>query len=169
MCPRYASKCANIYIVFLIAAALLAFLPVTGSFAATLPTLPQVYIDTTYSPPSGNTITVNSGDNLQTALNNAQLGDTIILQAGATFAGPFTLPNKTTGSGWIYIHSSAYSSLPPPGTRVSISDVTNMPKITVSTVGRSAIETANNAHHYRFVGIEFKPVTNFITNLIRIG
>ncbi|RPI72553.1 MAG: hypothetical protein EHM38_01740, partial [Geobacteraceae bacterium] len=170
MYSRYASKCANIYIVFLIAAALLALLPVTGSFAATLPTLPQTYIDTTYSPPSGNTITVNSGDDLQTALNNAQLGDTIVLQAGATFTGPCTLPNKTSGSGWIYIRSGNYFSLPAPGTRVAASDGSNMPKIVATSGGVYAITTVANSHHYRFVGIEFKPVPgNFVYNLINIG
>jgi len=163
-------KCNSLSIALIFIVFLMSFLPVAGSFAATLPTLPQTYIDTTYSPPLGNTITVNSGGNLQTALNNAQLGDTIVLQAGARFTGPFTLPNKSSGSGWIYIQSSAYSSLPPPGTCVSISDASNMPKITVATGGRSAIETATNAHHYRFIGIEFKPVANnFVYNLIRIG
>ena len=170
MYSRYASKCPHILIVFLIAAALLALLPRTGSFAATLPALPQTYIDTTYSPPSGNTITVNSGGNLQTALNNAQLGDTIVLQAGATFMGPFTLPNKTSGSGWIYIRSSNYFILPAPGTRVSPSNETNMPKIVTTSGGGTTIKTVANSHHYRFVGIEFKPVTgNFVYNLISIG
>lgn len=136
--------------------------------AAQLPILPQLSIDTTYSPPSGSTITVNAGGNLQAALNSAQLGDTIVLQAGATFTGPFTLPNKTTGSGWIYIRSSAYSSLPAPGTRVSPADAANMPKIVAAS--NSTIMTASNAHHFRFVGIEFTPTSgSFLYNLISIG
>jgi len=136
--------------------------------AAQLPTLPLVYINTAYTPPAGNTITVNAGGNFQTALNNAQPGDTIVLQAGATFTGPFTLPNKTSGSGWIYIRSSAYSSLPGPGNRVSPSDAANMPKLTAT--GNSVISTVSNAHHYRFVGIEFKPTSgSFIYNLITVG
>jgi hypothetical protein len=170
MSSRPAPKSANACVLALTAAGLLSLWAAAGGFAATLPTPPQVFIDTTYSAPAGNTITVNAGDNFQAALNNAQLGDTIVLQAGATFAGPFTLPNKTTGTGWIYIQSSNYSSLPAPGKRVGPADAANMPKITVATGGRSAIETANNAHHFRFVGIEFKPVANnFVYNLIRIG
>ncbi len=94
----------------------------SGVFAspasAALPELPRVFLDTTYSPPTGNTITVNAGGNLQTAINNAQPGDTIVLQAGATFTGTFTLPNKGTSTQWIYIRSSAYLSLPAPGNRV---------------------------------------------------
>ena len=136
---------------------------------ATLPELPRANVDTTYAPPSGNTITVNSGGNLQTAINNAQLGDTIVLQAGATFTGPFTLPGKT-GSGWIHIRSSAYANLPAPGTRVSPADATNMPKIVVSDQVGAAIRTGNNAHHYRFVGIEVRPAAGkFVYELISIG
>ena len=108
---------------------IISLLPGGIALAATYPTLPQVYIDTTYSPPAGNTITVNAGSDLQSAINSAQLGDTIVLQAGATWTGNFTLPNKTSGSGWIYIRTSAYSSLPAPGTRVFPSDAGNMAKI----------------------------------------
>src|ERR1044071_5424910 len=59
--------------------------------------LPRVYIDTTYVAPTGNTINVPSGGNLQSALNLARPGDTIVLQSGAIFvapAGGFTLPAK---------------------------------------------------------------------------
>lgn len=159
-----------ISIVFLLGVELLFPLAAKDSFAATLPSLPKTFIETLYSPSSGNTITVMSGDNLQVALNNAKLGDTIVLEAGATFPGPLTLPNKTSGSGWIYILSSNYSVPTSPTTRVDIIDVSGMPKITVASGGRSAIETSAKAHHYRFVGIEFKPVANnFVYNLIKIG
>ncbi len=158
----------HIVIAFLLGLALLCIGPKSGE-AAQLPTLPQVLIDTTYSPPSGNTITVNAGGNLQTAINNAVPGTTIVLQAGATFTGPFTLPNKT-GSGWIYIRSSAYTSLPAPGTRITPADAANMPKIAVNAAGGTTIQTNSQAHHYRFVGIEFKPVANnFVYALITIG
>lgn len=38
-----------------------------------------------------------------TSLDTVSLGATIVLTAGVTYAGPFTLPNKTTGTGWIVI------------------------------------------------------------------
>jgi len=155
------------FVAFLFGSVLLLLSP-AWSHGAQLPALPQTFIDTTYSPPSGNTITVNAGGNLQTAINNAQPGDTIVLEAGATFSGSFTLLNKT-GSGWIYIRSSAYSSLPAPGTRVSPADAANMPKI-VGSSNLSVIQTASQAHNYRFVGIEFRPVSGqSITTLIKIG
>src|SRR5437773_6731363 len=161
--------CMRILIAFLLGPALLSVWPASGE-AAQLPTLPQAFIDTTYSPPSGNTIVVNAGGNLQTAINNAVPRDTIVLQAGATFTGPFTLPNKTSGSGWIYIRSSAYASLPPPGTRVSIADAVNMPKIAGTAAGTNAIRTNAQAHNYRFVGIEIRPAAGqFVSTLVAIG
>ena len=114
--------------------------------------LPRVYLDTTYAPPSGNVIPVAAGGDLQAALNAAQPGDIIELQAGATFTGNFVLPNKS-GTAWIYIRTSSYASLPAPGTRVTPAQATHMPKI-VTTNAAPAISTAAAAHHYRFVGIE---------------
>ena len=42
----------------------------------------------------GATLTVKSGSSLQAALDAAKPGDTILLQAGATFTGNFVLPKK---------------------------------------------------------------------------
>ena len=63
-------------------------------------------------------------DQLQQAIDDAQLGTTILLQAGATYTPlddrGFILKNKTSGSGWIIIRTSApNTSLPPPGTRLT--------------------------------------------------
>lgn len=150
--------------------ALLFLWPSLSNSAAQLPALPQTTIDTTYSPPVGSTVTVNAGGDFQAALNNANLGDTIVLQAGATFTGPFTLPNKTSGSGWIYVTSSNYSSLPAPGNRADPTDAVNMPKIAAKAGNGRAIVTEKNAHHYRFVGIEIAPPTNEgVTQLVQIG
>ena len=71
------------------------------------------------TPLFGATLTVNAGGNLQAAIDAAQPGDTIVLQAGATFTGPFTLPVKN-GTAYITIRSStADSQLPPAGTRIT--------------------------------------------------
>src|SRR5580698_5611512 len=60
-----------------------------------VPALPQVYIDTTWNPPTGGaTFNVNTSSGFQQALNTSQPGDTIVLQAGSVFTGNFTFPAK---------------------------------------------------------------------------
>lgn len=161
-------RSTSISIVFLMGVASLSLWSVEGHAAATLPELPMSYIDTTYSPPTGATCTAANSSAFQTCLNNAALNSTIVLQAGTTYTGPFTLPNKTSGSGWIYIVSSNLTNLPAPGNRVGPADASNMPKIQAGPNSADrAVLTVNNSHHYRFVGIEFKPQTGkFNTVLI---
>jgi hypothetical protein len=142
-----------------------------AALAATLPALPappQTF-DSSYVAPTGSRVSVNAGGNLQTALNNATPGQTIVLEAGATFRGPFTLPNKT-GSGWIYVVSSQLADLPAPGTRVSPTNAVNMPKI-LAPNGLNAINTVAKSHNFRFVGIEFAPApgTTQIYAVVAIG
>jgi hypothetical protein len=139
-----------------------------------LPTLPQATVDTTMPTQTGTTHVCAGADRVAeftAALTNAVLGDIIELEAGTTFAGAFTLPNKTSGSGWIVIRSSAHASLPAEGTRVGPSDATNMPTITPSGAPHVAMDNANGAHHFRFVGIQFAPqASTFVDSaLIRLG
>src|SRR5207245_2741765 len=118
------------------------------------PELPRVLLDTTYTAPTGGTLrTVNAGGDFQAALNAAQPGDVITLEAGATFTGNYTLPNKS-GSGWIIIRTSAPdASLPPPGTRITPAYASALPKV-VSPNSAAAIATLAGAHHYRLIGLE---------------
>jgi hypothetical protein len=129
----------------------LALFGAVPTFPAQSPERPRVLLDTTYRAPTGRLISVPTGGDLQAALNLAQPGDTIILQAGATYTGNFTLPLKS-GTAWIYVQSSALSSLPA-GTRVSPARASLMPKI-VSPNTSPAISTAASAHNFRFAGIE---------------
>jgi len=149
-------------------ALLLVPVSVLANAAVTAPTPPATF-DTTYNHQSGSTIAVPAGGNLQAALNSAHAGDTIVLQAGASFNGPFTLPN-TKGTGWVYVTSSAYANLPSPDSRVSPADAANMPNITGTSTGVTALQTASGAHQFRFVGVEFKPTPgSFLVNLITLG
>ncbi len=118
------------------------------------PELPRMYVDTTMPVQTGNTISVNNGGNLQAAINNAQPGDTIVLQAGATFTGNFTLPAKSNPNNkWIVIKTSQENNLPPQGERVKPAHSQYMPKIVTSNVS-PAIDAAQGANYYRFIGIE---------------
>ncbi len=120
--------------------------------AAQPPARPNVILDTTPVTPTGRTITVAAGGNLQTALNSAAPGDVVELAAGATFTGSFVLPKKT-GSGWVWIRTSAYGSLPARGTRVSPNNANLMAKI-VSPNYAPAITFDTAASFYRLSGIE---------------
>ena len=143
-----------------------------GSLLAATPQLPQHYVDTNIAdtPVTGQSITVNSGDDLQAAINKANPGDEIVLQAGATFTGNYTLPNKGGASGWITIRSSQLASLPPSGTRVNPSMAGLMPKI-VARGSATAFNVAAGAHNYRMIGLEITvaPGTPISYGLIMSG
>ncbi len=157
--------CCNIFLLFILT--FLCF----GVQAALPPILPKILINTMYVLPTGGTrIVASSSSAFQAALNSAKFGDIIELQAGVIYTGPFTLPNKTSGSGWIYVVSSAYSSLPAPSKRVNPADAVNMPKIAVGAGSGGAIQTISNSHHFRFVGIEFAPLAGkYVYNIVQIG
>ena len=124
-------------------------IPPPGPTDPTLPTL----LNTAYTAPTGATITVPAGGDFQAALNSAQPGDQILLAAGATYVGPFTLPVKA-GNSWILIRSStADANLPAEGQRMKPSYAAVLPKI-VSPNSGPAVQTALGAHHYRFLGVE---------------
>src|ERR1041384_6948991 len=116
------------------------------------------------------TVNVPAGGDLQAALNSAQPGDTIVLQAGATYVGPITLPVKS-GSSYITIQSSALAALPPDGQRVSPAFAPLMPKIVSPGLNEPALHTAPAAHHFQFIGIEFAKQTPDVQvgDLIMLG
>ena len=119
--------------------------------AAQSPELPREVVDASYAPLSGQRIHVPAGGNLQAAINAAQPGDTIELEAGAVFSGNFTLPRKTT-AGWIHIQSASYADLPGPGRRVTSLDASSMPRIVTPNTA-PAFKTQPGASQYRFVGL----------------
>lgn len=113
---------------------------------------PRVFVETRYTPPDGQRITVRRGEDLQAALNQARPGDVILLEAGAMFIGSFVLPAKP-GSEWIVVRSDAADDkLPKPGERIDPSYSHLMPKLTAKNV--PVLTAAPGAHHYRFIGIE---------------
>lgn len=115
------------------------------------------------------TLNVPAGTDLQAVINSARPGDTIVLEAGATFRGSIELPAKS-GDEWITVIGSAASALPE-GVRVSPSDAALMPKIVSPGKGDVALKTQAAAHHFRFIGIEFKPVdaNAVVFDLIQLG
>jgi hypothetical protein len=119
--------------------------------------LPEVFLDTTYGAPTGATIAVPAGGDVQAALDAAQPGDTITLEAGATYAGTLRLPNKS-GDGWITLRTSTSDAdFIPPGQRATPADAAAMAKI-VAPAALPAIVTEPGAHHYRLIGLELAPI-----------
>jgi uncharacterized protein (TIGR03437 family) len=115
------------------------------------------------------TITVPAGGNLQSAINAAQYGDTIILEAGAIYTATLTLPLKS-GTGEIIIQSSRIGELPE-GVRVNPSQSALFAKVQSSVPAEPIVKTAAGAHHYRFKGIEFSTTSTSVVvyDLIRFG
>jgi hypothetical protein len=136
--------------------------------------LPRVHMATsvTSTPAPGKVRRVNASEDLQAALNSANCGDTIELQAGATFSRNFKLPAKPCDdSHWIILRSSASdASLPAEGTRVTpcyagIASLHGFPLRCGSTedvmakiVGQPPILIEAGANHYRLIGLELTQI-----------
>jgi len=137
--------------------------------------LPRVYVQssTANTPSPGATILVPAGASLQQAINAASCGDTLQLQAGATFSGNVVLPAKGCDNAhWITIRtSSPNSALPPEGTRLTpcYAGVASLParppfnckstqnvlaKLVIPAGGNGPIVFAPGANYYRLTGLE---------------
>jgi hypothetical protein len=125
------------------------------------------------TPAPGSVIKVAAGGNLQSALNNAQCGDVIQLQAGATFSGQFTVPAKNCDiNHWIWVRtSSPDSALPAEGQRATpcyagVASLEGRPqytcpetqnvmaKVQITTQGDGPFQFAAGANFYRFIGLQ---------------
>ncbi len=143
--------------------------------------LPRVSVNSsiTSTPAPGAKTVVKAGADLQQVLKNARCGDTLLLQAGATFTGIYNLPAKACDAQhWIVIRTSAPdSALPPEGRRISpcYAGVASLPgrpsfscatptKVMAKITGDKAgpILLANGSNHYRLgPGLEItRPLTS---------
>jgi len=136
--------------------------------------LPRVYMKSALAdtPAPGKVIRLKEGDNFQEALERASCGDTIELQAGATYRGMFKLPAKHCDDAhWIVIRTSGFSDLPAEGKRITpcsagVESLPGRPFHCTSTENLMAkivfpaknasgpLELQDGANHYRLVGLE---------------
>jgi hypothetical protein len=105
-------------------------------------------------------IVVGAGGDLQAALVSAKCGDTVVVEAAATFTvsskgGNFLLPAKPGCSGteadYITVRSSKTDQLPVG--RVGLGDKANMAKIVALGPG-GAFGTQDNSRYWKLVGLE---------------
>jgi hypothetical protein len=137
--------------------------------------LPRVHVKSALAdtPAPGRSWKVKQGGDVQEAVNKASCGDTVELQAGASFGGPLLLPAKKCDDGhWIILRSGASDNeLPPEGTRITpcYAGVASLPgrpayncrtprnvmaKIDLDSKGQYTVIFENGANHYRLIGLE---------------
>jgi hypothetical protein len=137
--------------------------------------LPRVYVYSSLAdtPAPGKTLTVKDARELKSAVEDANCGDTILLQAAGRFEGNFTFPDKKCDDAhWIIVRTSVEdSALPPEGTRITpcYAAVASLPgrpayacpspknvmaKLVSTGPSMPTVTLEDGANHYRFVGLE---------------
>lgn len=137
--------------------------------------LPRLYVESSLrsTPANGKILSVRAGEDPSKTLLAASCGDTVELEAGATF-NTLTIPEKNCDDAhWIIIRTSAPDSkLPPEGTRLTpcYGGVTSLPGrpvlnckaaenvlAKIEFIGRGGsgpVTFAAGANHYRLIGLE---------------
>lgn len=104
------------------------------------------------------TIDVKAGQDLQAALDAAQPGDTLRLDAAGTWSADYLLPVKSGDtSGQITITTSNIETLPLVGNRVTEEQSLAMPRI------KGHVKTMPRSAHYTFRGIRIEAYADYYT------
>jgi hypothetical protein len=133
------------------------------------------YTKRSASPSGGATHTVNTASDFTAALATAACGDNIVITAGITIQGNFTVPsNSCTSSTWITIKSSGLANFPPEGTRATpcyfgVSSMAGRPSFNCTTttnygalieglgLNGDPLTLATGVHYLRIEGLQFSP------------
>ena len=117
-------------------------------------------------PVAAATTSVAAGGNLQAAIDNASAGDTILLQAGATFTGNFVV---RSGKQSLTIRSSAADALlPVSGQRTSPQYAPYLPKLQSPNSG-AALTIEPGASYITLLHLELLQSANGSSSLIELG
>ena len=120
------------------------------------------------APAVAATLPVPAGGDLQAAINAAQPGDVIELQAGATYTGNFRLPVKS-GTDFIVLRTGGMDAeLPWPGMRIHKMHAPLLAKLR-SGNSSPALATTPGTHHWRIELIEFQANANGAGDIITLG
>ena len=115
---------------------------------------------------AGTTITVPAGADLQAAIDRAAPGDTIELQAGATYVGHFTLPKKD-GDAVITIRTGGPAAAAD-DKRVTPAEAGGFAKLKAADY-QPVLQTAPGAHHWRLLLLELQGSTEGDRELLALG
>ncbi len=118
-------------------------------------------------------IHIAAGDDLQSALDRARPGDTLLLAFGATFTGNFALPAKSASSPtalWITIQTDVAPSRVTPASpnRVTAPEAASFAKIQTRNLD-PAILAAPGSHHYRLRNLEIAAAGIYTDTILAIG
>jgi hypothetical protein len=130
--------------------------------------LAALFVATPGSTARASVTTVNDGAALQAALNAALPGDTILLNAGATYVGHFTLPARTGSDTRPITLQTAGPDAIPEGRRMSPSVATKLAKLR-SPDSQAVLATAPGAKYWRVALIEFLPNADPASDIITLG
>lgn len=136
----------------------------------TSPELPRILLNTAYLRPTGKQLRAGTSLEFQAAINNAALGDEILLTPGAAYPGNFILTKKS-GTGAPIVIRTDSAELPAEGVRVTPQSSSFFAKLETRN-NEGALVTAAGAHDYRIIGVDISQgigVTNHTAGLVRIG
>jgi hypothetical protein len=125
--------------------------------------LPRVTLDVRLeaSPAAGTTRRWAVPMDLQTLLDSAACGDRILLPAGQSFVGNFTIHTRCNAQAWIWVMTEGCTTLPKDSVRTSPAAASCYAKFVSNTVN-AALTVADGAGFWRILGLE-------VTNDPRIG
>lgn len=112
-------------------------------------------------------IRVPAGADLQQAIERARPGDTILLDAGATYTGNFRLmPHQ--GGAFITIRTRGDDGLPAAGERIGPEHAPRLARLR-SPNRQPVLTTAPAAHHWRLQLLEFLPTADGHGDIVALG
>jgi hypothetical protein len=120
------------------------------------------------TPPAGRVVRVAAGADLQAAIEHARDGDTLLLQAGATYTGNYVLPARADATGIVTIRTENDDGLPADGERISPEAAPHLAKLQ-SPNSSPALATAPRARGWRVALVEIGPNRDGVGDIVTLG
>jgi hypothetical protein len=118
--------------------------------------------------PVGRQLKVPAGGDLQSTINRARSGDTILLARGATYTGNFTLPVRTDADGVVTIRTEGDEGFPGDGERISPAASAQLAKLR-SPNSSPALATAPATRGWRIALVELLANKDGAGDIVTLG